>query len=31
MEDFSAKRQALLDSGVKMMDPDTVYVEGRQL
>ncbi len=27
MEDFSAKRQALLDSGVKMMDPDTVYVE----
>ena len=27
MEDFSAKRQALLDAGVKMMDPDTVYVE----
>ena len=27
MEDFSAKRRALLDSGVKMMDPDTVYVE----
>ena len=27
MEDFSAKRQALLDAGVQMMDPSTVYVE----
>ena len=27
MDDFRAKRQALLDSGVRMMDPSTVYVE----
>ena len=27
MDDFAAKRQALLESGVRMMDPDTVYVE----
>ena len=27
MDDFSAKRQALLDAGVQMMDPSTVYVE----
>lgn len=27
MDDFAAKRHALLDAGVRMMDPDTVYVE----
>ena len=27
MDEFAAKRQALLDAGVTMMDPSTVYVE----
>ena len=27
MDEFSAKRQALLAAGVRMMDPSTVYVE----
>ena len=27
MEDFAATRRALLDAGVEMMDPETVYVE----
>ena len=27
MDEFAAKRQALLESGVRMMDPGAVYVE----